>query len=66
MSKVKDLATRMAEAATSGHRAAGYCGLEHPSGRAACTRTPGHDGPHCDYYNGRESVTDASGTEWSE
>jgi hypothetical protein len=66
VTRKKDRATRMAEAAQSGHRAAGYCGLAHPSGRASCTRTPGHDGPHRDYYNGRKSITDASGTEWTE
>ncbi|ARP71395.1 hypothetical protein LK07_18320 [Streptomyces pluripotens] len=62
----KDLATRWAEAAQSGARAAGYCALEHHSGRASCTRTPGHDGPHRDYYNGRTSITDVPGTQWSE
>ncbi|MEU8968195.1 hypothetical protein AB0D11_02770 [Streptomyces monashensis] len=66
MSARKDLPTRRAEAATSGARAAGYCGLEHPDGGASCTRSPHTDKRHVDYYNGRKSVTDASGTEWSE
>lgn len=64
--RLKDLATRLAEAAQSGARAAGYCALVHPSDRASCTRPPGHDGPHRDFYNGRQKVTDASGTEWTE
>lgn len=64
--KRKDLATRMAEAALSGARAAGYCGLTHPDGRASCTRPPHEDDRHVDFYNGRKTVTDASGTEWTE
>lgn len=64
--KTKDLATRQLEAARSASRAAGYCGLEHPNGGASCTRPPGHGGPHRDFYNGRKSITDAYGHEWSE
>lgn len=62
----KDLAARLAEAAQSAARAAGYCGLEHATSRASCTRSPHEDRRHADYYNGRRSVTDASGTEWIE
>ncbi|MEU9405016.1 hypothetical protein AB0E08_04810 [Streptomyces sp. NPDC048281] len=62
----KDLATRKAEAARSGARAAGYCALVHPDGGASCTRPPHTDGEHVDYYNGRKAVTDARGTEWVE
>jgi hypothetical protein len=47
-------------------RAAGYCGAAHPSGRAHCTRTPGHAGDHVDYYNGRTTVTDTEGFRWRE
>ena len=66
MSKRTDLATRMTEAARSGARAAGYCGLEHPNGGASCTRSPHTDNRHVDYYNGRKAPTDAYGTEWHE
>lgn len=62
----KDLATRQAEATRSGNRAAGYCGLVHPDGGASCTRQPHSDRRHVDYYNGRQSLADASGTEWFE
>ncbi|HEX5596344.1 MAG TPA: hypothetical protein VFX61_10055 [Micromonosporaceae bacterium] len=48
----------------SGGRAAGYCWAERPRGRGRCTRPPGHDGDHVDYYNGRQSVTDAAGYHW--
>lgn len=59
-------ATRAMAAAQSAGRAAGYCWLEHPDGGAHCTRTPHTDRRHVDYYNGRKSPTDASGTEWEE
>lgn len=63
----KPLAMRQAEAAESGRRAAGYCGLEHPEGNAWCSRPPAHPGRrHVDHYNGRQTVGDAVGTEWSE
>lgn len=62
----KDLATRQAEAKRSAARQAGYCGLDHPTTPAFCTRPPGHSGPHRDYYYGRKSPVDAVGTEWSE
>lgn len=45
-------------------RAAGYCGVEHPNGRAHCTRSPGHVGDHVDYYSGRKTITDTEGTRW--
>ncbi|MGW7260798.1 hypothetical protein [Streptomyces sp. NPDC054834] len=66
MTKRTDLATRAMDAAQSGGRAAGYCWLEHPSGGARCTRPPHSDQRHVDYYNGRKSPTDATGTEWFE
>jgi hypothetical protein len=58
---------RKAEATESGWRAAGYCGLEHPEGKAWCSKPPNHAGRrHVDYYNGRKSLGDATGTEWDE
>ncbi|MFI5684663.1 hypothetical protein [Streptomyces sp. NPDC051636] len=66
MSRRRDTVTRAMEAAQSGGRAAGYCWLEHPGGRAHCTRPPHTDRQHVDYYNGRTSPTDAAGTEWFE
>ncbi|MDX2837957.1 hypothetical protein PV377_02885 [Streptomyces ipomoeae] len=51
-------------AAQSAGRAAGYCWMEHPSGHAHCTRPPHSDSQHVDYYNGRKSLTDASGIAW--
>ncbi|MFF8910149.1 hypothetical protein [Streptomyces olivaceoviridis] len=63
----KSLEARRAEAAESGYRAAGYCGLLHPDGKARCTRPPDHPGRrHMDYYTGRKSLVDVIGTEWSE
>ncbi|WP_326780448.1 hypothetical protein OG481_09890 [Streptomyces longwoodensis] len=67
MSARASLADRMAEAASSGGRAAGYCWLEHPDGGRYCTRAPGHsDREHIDVYRGRESVTSVAGTAWRE
>ncbi|MGW2957806.1 hypothetical protein ACWDGI_04860 [Streptomyces sp. NPDC001220] len=62
----KSLATREAEAAKSGARAAGYCALVHPDGGASCTRRPHDDHRHMDYYNGRKKLGDAHGIEWVE
>ncbi|GGY73003.1 hypothetical protein ACWDE9_35610 [Streptomyces olivaceoviridis] len=63
----KSLEARRAEAAESGYRAAGYCGLLHPEGKARCTSPPYHPGRrHVDYYNGRQSLGDVTGTEWVE
>lgn len=47
----------------TGH-AAGYCWAVHSNGRARCTRPPGHDGYHANYYAGRTRPTDALGTVW--
>lgn len=52
------------QAAQSAGRAAGYCWMRHPSGRAHCTRPPHSDNQHVDYYNGRPSLTATSGIEW--
>jgi hypothetical protein len=51
-------------AGLDGFRAAGYCGLKHPTTHARCTREPGHTGDHVDYYTGRTSITDTEGTRW--
>ncbi|GAA3124961.1 hypothetical protein GCM10017687_44040 [Streptomyces echinatus] len=64
--KQKDYATRRAEAAQSARRAAGYCGLKHQNGKAWCTRRPHADRRHEDYYTGRHSITDTTGTVWFE
>ncbi|MGW0131873.1 hypothetical protein [Streptomyces sp. NPDC003299] len=45
-------------------RAAGYCWVQRESGPGLCTRSPGHDGPHVDYYNGRQSPADTEGYRW--
>ncbi|MFJ6560008.1 hypothetical protein ACIQMV_09020 [Streptomyces sp. NPDC091412] len=45
-------------------RAAGYCGAARPGGGGRCTRRPGHDDDHVDYYNGRTCVTDIEGYRW--
>jgi hypothetical protein len=45
-------------------RAAGYCWEQKPGGRGRCTRSPKHNGPHKDYYNGRKDVTDTVGYVW--
>ncbi|MEU0253289.1 hypothetical protein ABZ299_12435 [Streptomyces sp. NPDC006184] len=52
------------DAGAAAFRAAGYCGAGHPDGRARCTRPPGHDGQHVDYYTGRTVITDTEGTRW--
>ena len=49
-------------ARSGGH--AGYCWAQRPGGGARCTRPPGHDGEHVDYYNGRTKPTDAAGHRW--
>lgn len=56
--------TPASRAAQSAGRAAGYCWMEHPNGRAHCTRTPHTDNQHVDYYNGRESPTATAGFTW--
>ncbi|WP_086765307.1 hypothetical protein [Streptomyces bobili] len=60
------LLTRKLRAETSGGRAAGYCWLEHPDGKARCTRQPHTGSEHIDYYTGRPSLTSVKGVEWTE
>lgn len=43
---------------------AGYCWAENSRGPGRCTRPPGHDGDHADYYTGRQHPTDAVGVTW--
>ncbi|MGW5126666.1 hypothetical protein ACWEQ7_21950 [Streptomyces sp. NPDC004069] len=46
-------------------RAAGYCWAKYPAGPPGrCTRRPGHNGDHVDYYAGRPTVTSAVGYVW--
>ncbi|MEU7381565.1 hypothetical protein AB0A91_16485 [Streptomyces sp. NPDC042207] len=52
------------EASLAAGRAAGYCWAQRPAGRGRCTRRPGHDGQHVDYYNGRMSPADTAGYSW--
>ncbi|MFH8805462.1 hypothetical protein ACH4F6_38975 [Streptomyces sp. NPDC017936] len=48
----------------TGGRAAGYCWQKHPEGAGRCTRPPGHDGDHVDYYTGRRSLAATEGHRW--
>lgn len=41
-------------AALEAGRAAGYCWATRSPKPGLCTRPPGHDGAHVDYYNGRK------------
>jgi hypothetical protein len=45
-------------------RAAGYCWAQRLPAPGTCTRPPGHDGDHVDYYNGRRRPTDIPGYSW--
>jgi hypothetical protein len=45
-------------------RAAGYCWVARPDGPGLCTRRPGHDGDHADYYDGRKELGDTVGYTW--
>ncbi|MYY00167.1 hypothetical protein GT045_36620 [Streptomyces sp. SID486] len=62
----RSLAERKVAAAQSARRAVGYCGLRHPHSNAFCTRRPHIDTGHEDYYTGRQSITDTTGTGWTE
>ncbi|MFF7242130.1 hypothetical protein [Streptomyces collinus] len=42
-----------------------YCGAPYKGGKARCTRPPHGDRRHVDYYTGRKSPTDVTGTEWT-
>ncbi|MFF9124341.1 hypothetical protein ACF09J_13705 [Streptomyces sp. NPDC014889] len=52
------------QASLAAGRAAGYCWAPVPGGGGHCTRRPGHDDEHVDYYNGRLSPTDTAGYRW--
>ncbi|MFE7232574.1 hypothetical protein ACFVAF_18310 [Streptomyces sp. NPDC057596] len=63
MSGQTDTTHDEAASLTAGH-AAGYCWVQGPGARGRCTRRPGHDDDHVDYYNGRQSITDVEGYRW--
>jgi hypothetical protein len=41
---------RERKAAASAGRAGGYCWVENHTGPGHCTYSPGHSGPHKDFY----------------
>jgi len=64
MSEQRDAELQAEERSLAAGHAAGYCWVERTDGPGLCTRRPGHDGDHSDYYGGRRKLTDIAGYTW--